>query len=602
MFGTVSRMPSRSWHYWTPLYRPSLPYQIIALDIRSSVSPDWSVQSAIATRYRWRDGRECKPIVTSLSTRDATLQYLESSAANGSCSWVVLRDLQTDAHTLRIWNMLEAKCITPISLVASPGCGILHYGYGDGTIKLLDIHNWYPDRRKLEQLVRDTGMSLAELVYRWVAIVLADRLGTLSVTAASQASTWYRTAYMTTPPLVCGDEDIVHFERAGYYGDECLCNRVGVIRGPIYKIDVNGLYPYAMVSHTQPYRCIHRKCDLLPNVAQRHLRDYVGVAWVRIHSTRRTYPRLRNDTIQYIYGEYDTVLTTPDLEDALASGDCVYVYRLQVYETRDMFATYMNECATRRKHAQDIGDRLRSFIYKTLGVSLYGKTGQRAYQWQDAPDSPHIRPWGQHVDIGEDGIVRVYRAVNDMGQERVDVGESPHSIPIVSAITTGWSRWHMRMLREIVGPEDWYYQGTDMLLVSQMGLDRLSNTAWYPGGNAGQLKLESTHEEIEIKGAKCYRQDDRWIVAGIGPESVSVGHGRVLQIYRLSLDYDLMRGRPEAPQSVTREITYPVAQIGGIVDVGGWVHPYVVQMDPEPEYPCRHKRIGDNTPLAASVT
>ena len=389
------------------------------------------------------------------------------------------------------------------------------------------------------QDVHILGRAIDQLI-RWLS---DNDLGPLSYTIASIALNTYKHRFMPTNTIHIHDNDqLLSLERRAYHGGLTHSYFLGAVSGPIYKLDVNSLYPSVMLNNypVQPISSPHvsTKRELL-----RAMHDHGAVAECVIDTNDHPYPVHDGHRLLEAVGHYRTVLCGQELYDALENDHVYSLGRVQLYELADIFSKYVNYFWTKRLEYKAANNGVGSMFCKYLLNSLYGKFGQRSTIWVDLnydmltslyqqqgleipsdydnenclPDfSFGINHW-QPLNYPEPLTLRF---INGSLQIKQVQGDHHESSPIIAAYVTSYARSQMRGLRQISGEKNSFYTDTDSLFVNQRGFDNLQRKKQISSDRLGKLKLEEILTKLTIFGPKDYVTNNARVIKGIRKDAV----------------------------------------------------------------------------------
>lgn len=386
--------------------------------------------------------------------------------------------------------------------------------------KWLDLRNWIP--RSLPEIAvcvgRDwrtwdsTETDLCSLritceeavsIVRDAAQRLIDEwcrlgMGQWRPSIGGLASSSYRVSCPTRSILIDKDPLATKICREAYYGGEVKLFRPGRHDGPIYEIDVNAAYGWAMASQMQPVaHCTNMR---EPSVAQLEssMRLWWHAAVVRVESDSLLLPVRRKGFVRYPTGSFWTTLCGPELDDAMRAGVIKEVYCAAVYRNGRPFSEWVSQRWEHRKLCRESGDKLTAGFHKNLAVSLYGRWAMKTSPWNDLIGENARLPFMRwtHVDMPT-GKVTERRSVGWCVQEKADPEEHSDSLPAIAANVTSHVRKLMRHLRSVAGRQNVLWQCVDCLHVNQEGRDRLDRGSWLDSDRLGMMSVKNVYDWVE---------------------------------------------------------------------------------------------------------
>ena len=344
---------------------------------------------------------------------------------------------------------------------------------------------------------------IMEACLRWFAFLQAHDLGGFAPTIASQAMRAFRHRFMSAPILIDSQPEALALARAAYLGGRVECFRIGKLTGPLTLYDINSQYPHCMSTQRYPTRLM-ATCRA-PNLAEleKWMARYCVVARCQIDTEYPTYPLLHDAKLLFPVGQFETVLTTPELAHALARGRVKEVTEIALYESAPIFWDYVHELYELRLRASYEENAVLEWQCKRMLNALYGKFGQRGRVYETVAQCPdgEISVWTE-IDA-ETGEVRQLRQFGGLIQEQKTEGESRDSHPAIAAHVTAHARMALWGWIERAGRGHVHYVDTDSLLVDAWGASRLA-THVHPT-RLGQLKEEGVFATGHLYGLKDYR-------------------------------------------------------------------------------------------------
>lgn len=451
-----------------------------------------------------------------------------------------------------------------------------------------------------ERYCRRDVEIVEEVVYQLLLFVRDADLGNFRTTAASQAMAWYRHTGMRRPIHLDDDESVKRLERECYYGCRRQIYYQGVVvppemagleplagltdgvpvlpAGPVYHLDVNGAFPYAMLQNPYPVAYQRTMTDCSPASLLRAMEGCCACAHVRVDSGCDPWPLRERGETMWAIGSFDTCLCGPELIRAIRQGDVKRVYRAQLYTADHPFDSWVESGWRMRLRYRAEGKPLWERLTKLLMNSLHGKFGQRQGRWEPVPDALAPTPWGCYTRFdSETGGYRVYRSVAGWVQARGDGGEHPDSFPAISAYCTAYARERMYQLRWAAGLRHTLYEDTDSLHVTAFGYETLRRLGYVSVDSLGALKIEHEGRTAEYRGVHDYTLGERTVLGGLGRKAWEDSHGLWHQTNFDRLDSHLAGPPPEGPTTEEVTLARPSHPVCGRVAPDGWVEPLLVR-------------------------
>ncbi len=348
-------------------------------------------------------------------------------------------------------------------------------------------------------------------------------LGNVQKTIASQAFTAFRHRFLTDDVWIHDNPDAITLERKAYHGGRVECFYQGTYKGPVYKLDVNSMYPAMMAQHDFPVQLIqYCKGKFSPKGLAHKLKSYGVIAYCVIDTDEECYPLKTDKRLIYPLGRFATVLCGPALEYALKKGHIRSISEIALYRMAPVFQAFVGYFWKQRQHAQDSKDETLSFFYKLFLNTLYGKFGQRTlkedFNYEGDPADFEIVLSARHKQVKVlvpnkhgGGVHKETRIKKEAISEWHVFGrvigfvkseeESYNSFPAIAAYVTDYARMLLWELYQQAGAANVLYCDTDCLMVTAQGKQNLSGQI---GTALGMLKVEGKAQHVEIFCPKDY--------------------------------------------------------------------------------------------------
>lgn len=438
-----------------------------------------------------------------------------------------------------------------------PGCTLIKCVIGGKRVNFCDTFNYF--RSSAEAIGRSVGIEKSPLPAedddndKWFARCLRDveiierattglmrewrssSMGNWQPTIASLAYSSYRHGFMNRVIVSHEHEETSKYEATAYYDgrvepfylgrvrdDSIICNNLGYEgvhsaetspRPPVYHVDVNSLYPFVMRGNRYPVECLCDNDGVPINWRPTNiewlldrLKDYCCVATVCIKTDRPWYPHRRNGEVVYPTGEFWTVLCTPEVLMAAASGHLRLCSSAVLYSAWPIFDRWVDYWWERKSHCDSIGDHVGREMAKLMMNSLAGKLGQRNRYWQNTSRWPAEDAWISWPTIDpETGAPVNLRSIGYQVQRQYTEGWAPHALVASAAHVNSYAR--VRMVEDVwsLPHRSVLYQSNDGLLLTQEGYDSLHADNQRVGPSLGQYRLCGVYDDAEIFGPRDYK-------------------------------------------------------------------------------------------------
>lgn len=289
-------------------------------------------------------------------------------------------------------------------------------------------------------------------------------------------------------PNKWGATHFKHFEPY-YHGGRCQAVKPGIHKGPLYFIDINSAYAYAM-THTQWHGPAGESSKMPARYYERGL----------FHITAESFGAFPIKTPQgateFPHGPGEFFITGRELAAALDLRLCRNVKILKCYRHTQWinFGEYVQHFRALRKEAKAAGDQIGDVLAKLFGNGLYGKMGANPTKYKE---------WIlTRVACGVPPSYRDGGYTRDGGHPDFDLWSrplAPHQMTFYDVTLAAQITGHVRtiMMRALHQVRDPMYCDTDSIICRDVGRLKL-------GDELGEWKLEGIGAEAIIAGKKIY--------------------------------------------------------------------------------------------------
>ena len=534
---------------------------------------------------------------------DTFWQFVIDRCRSKNKLWVIAHNLSFDFIVAQGFKFLRLAGFT---------CGFFYSGGATTLIKVkkkgysimfVDSLNWF--RESLEQLGQRIGIpklkidfdkcTITELsIYckRDVEILLrvfehltrfltANRISRLCCTIGSTAMAAYLFRHYKNKIYIHNNREALELERSAFKGGRTECFYIGELKnGPYFVVDVNSLYPFVMRSNSYPVKYKKIVHNIKLSDLRNYLKQYSVVALVAIKTLLPTYA-VRDKRTTFPVGNFSTVLSTPELQFALAECHIQSIETAVIYEQANIFQSFVDRFYEIRQEFKRAENPLFEHFCKIMLNSLYGKFGQKAEQWTKIGICPNEPDRIEDVIDAETHRRRRLRYLLGEIFEMTSHGEAMHSFPAIAAHVTAYARLYLWQLIVKAGRENCYYCDTDSLFINQAGLDNL--TSYLDDTIIGMLKIEYQSDTITIYGLKDYETQKKKVTKGIKKNAIRISDvdynmeiWPTLQGYlRVSNQSNYITGR------ITKHLNRDYTK--GTIEANGKVIPYVLDGFVEPQ-------------------
>jgi hypothetical protein len=528
------------------------------------------------------------------TTLTAFWDWVHSKARPKTKLYLFCHNTAFDLPVLNVFNELPRRgwCLRRAIIDAPPT--ILQFTFDGCTIVILDTLNIW--RMALEKLGKKIGLPKLEMpsstapahewerygkrdveilraaVLDWFAYLKENDMGGFAPTLASQAMVLFRHKYMRHRIFIDTNEKALQLTRAGYYGGRVECFYIGHFRDSFYALDFNAMYPAVMQANNFPIKLIGHTHYASTADLTAWFRTNSLTARVLINTPEPFAPLRTKDKLIFPVGQFECILSTPELQYALERNYIIRVSEVAVYEHAPIYHDMMNDMQEIKSQARRDGDEVTEFRTKILQNSLYGKEGQSGIKWNenDWIEDLSCRQWIE-LDM-ETGLQIQHRTLAGLHQVKVTEGESRESFPAIAAHVTAYARMKLWQTILQAGRENVYYCDTDCVVVNQSGYDRL--TSLIDEYALGMLKLEGEYDDIVIHGNKDYCFNEKVKTKGVRNNAVWLDGWTISQEQWSGLRGLVRDGDVTAPR--TRKIIKRLSRLysKGLVQADGVVLPH----------------------------
>lgn len=469
---------------------------------------------------KWTDETWCR-----FTTRAEFWEFVCSRTREKTKLYLFCHNTSFDLPVLDVFSELPKRGYVLKSAIIDAPPTILRFRNGTKCIMIIDTLNIW--RMPLAYLGQEIGLDKLEMpdnndltiewesygkrdveilraaCIKWWAFLQENDFGSFAPTLAGQSMRAYRHKYMKHRIFIDSNDKALRLTREGYYGGRVECFRIGKYKGPISSLDVNSMYPFVMACNKFPCKLIsHTRFATV-----RDLRDwttrYSVTARVLLRTARPFAAVRHNNKLVFPVGEFEAILSTPEIIYALTYAEILAVHECAVYEQEYLFTDMVYDLYRRKQDAKRAGATVDEFLYKKLLNSFYGKWGQSGGKWIEEENIEDLsaKRWVEYdYDTGR---VIHHRQLGGLKQVKEDYGESRESFPAIAAHVTAYARLHLWRIIERADPDNVYYCDTDCIVVNQAGRDNC--TSDMDEYRLGALKVAGEYDEIEIWGNKDYR-------------------------------------------------------------------------------------------------
>lgn len=440
-------------------------------------------------------------------------QWVDSHINNRETIYIFAHNITFDFLVLEGFRLLPCIDFVLQSIYSKFTTTVMRFSNDKRRIVFVDTMNYFPV--SLDKVAASVGMSkidvdfqdvddetlavhcrrdveiIYEAIKRMITETVLSGLGSFKLTASSLSHSIYRHSYMKHKITVSHDIKVVEFEREAYTGGYTQLAKLAQPGDPeLFKLDVNSMYPAAMVDNVFPTQLIEFAGQVNLRVLERFLNGYMVIARVNLNTDEAVYPMKYSTFTAYPVGRFTATLSTPMLKYAVERGHIETVDWMSVYMGEKIFKDFITAMYGRKMDARAENDAAREMFYKSINNTLYGKFGQRQTETKRVGNAP----------IHEFNMFDAYDAKT--GEEWKELhaggsilfiyqrGESRYTSYAIAAHITDYARLKLFELRRQAGIENVFYMDTDSLIVNRAGSGNLQKLV--EPDILGALKIEDT--------------------------------------------------------------------------------------------------------------
>lgn len=567
----------------------TIPFQIAPGETGQRLDFGWGCFQSKRSNGKWTE-----PVWQRFTKPIQFLKWIESRTREKTRTYIFAHNLHFETAVLNCFYHLPKLGWENSRMIVESPPFIMAWRKGKKTIEWLDTGNWW--MQSAAKIAASIGMSKlpfpsrsasksvwdtycrndVEIIRRachfWFEFIERYDLGGFARTLAGQSFRAYRHRFMKHDIFI---DDHIRADKLGrdsYHGGRTECLFIGKRKGPIHVYDINSMYPFVMRENEFPVKkvCYAR----VPSVKElsKWLIDFCLVADIELETSTPRYAHLYDHKIIFPTGRFRTVLTTPDIRNALENGDIIKCYAFAAYEKAPIFRSFVDELYRLRLEAKSKNDEVMTYNLKILLNSLYGKFGQTGRVWETVRQTSDltVNTWTE-IDL-ETHTVYSWRQFGGVVQCKKQDDESYQSFPAIASHVTAYARDLLWRYFDLCGHQNVLYTDTDSLFVTEAGKRNLESLI-HPT-RLGALKHEKTFDWLEIYGPKDYRSNLGVVCKGVKATAEWLEPNRVCQEEWKKLPGLLRLGKLSTPVIIEKEKTLYREYRKGIVTASGRVKPY----------------------------
>ena len=522
--------------------------------------------------------------------------WVESKAKSHRSLWIIAHNMDFDFGAVNGFSELSKRGWDLAFFAFSWAAWIARFTKGRAALKFIDSVALFKEGvealgykiglRKLKMPTQNASRSawityctrdvevIKEALEWFIRHLKRNDLGSLGVTASSQALITYRHKFIGQPITVHHWRSLQQVERNAYYGGRTEAFYIGKVpASKLYYLDVKGMYASILRDEPVPVRFLTTVDRPSFQFVNQCLKKLGIIAQCTVNLSEACIP-FRGDKVLFPVGRFSTVLPGPEFSYCWERGYVEEIERIYLYQMGRPFESYAEYFATERQEATITGDEIWDRMCKLYLNSLYGKFGQTnpVYEKENAPFG---ETFGAEIIISS-ATRRLEVQIVWNGKVWRKVGEEPawwtfYPIP---AWITAYARLRLWEYIKLAGHDHTFYCDTDSIFVDEIGYRNVKHLVKI--GQIGKLELRDTSEEMVIHGCKDYEFAGRRVMKGVPDKAIEISPGVYRYVSFERLKTRLNRGRPDGVYQVEKSRSRVSDYDKGTVESDGWVTPLVL--------------------------
>lgn len=341
-----------------------------------------------------------------------------------------------------------------------------------------------------------------KFILDWIEFLSENDLGNFQYTLASQSFSSFRHRFMKHNIGIHNIVNAIELERKSYRGGRNEVFKFGKDYAYIY--DVNSMYPFVMSNFKYPTKIIafYPKGNI-GSIERAIKKDFGIIADVDISTTENVIG-IKRDRLIFPVGSFRCQITTPEIKYLLENGHKILkVHNYSIYEMDYIFSDFVDFFYNERLKAKEQNNEIKSYMYKILLNSLYGKFGQKINNWLEIGNYDNENERIEQIykpDIKEYQIFKYYGGKIYKNDGYI---EGYNSFVAIPSFVTSYARIYLYELMKVAKKENVIYCDTDSLFLTIDGHNNIKETEFVDDKKLGCLKLEKKGN-VNIFGCKDY--------------------------------------------------------------------------------------------------
>ena len=444
--------------------------------------------------------------------------------------WVWCFDLTRVATLLKLWEELDHSRLKHRAACLSARVGYISLEHERGRAVWLDCRNWWRAAPPADAHPAAKAGWIADKVSELWCVTRRLNLGVLRLTAAGQALQVYRhrfgprvqEKYIPTRGRFAGQErtrqivlpkihnhqEAIDLEEKALHGGPVHCWQLGKVKGPVYVLDCQSLYPYVMAQNLFPCRLIDYGVSPGSGIGARVDDPANSIARVELDCKDEFFPLRTDGVTVYPVGRFETTLAGPELAKAYQLGAVRRAWEVARYEMRDLFSKYVDNLWCARKVYTLANQPEWAETVKMILNALHGKFAQRQAEWAEYRRNAPSPRWGYWYDRTSDILPPLFcRSIAGQPQVSQRKGWSDHAFPAITAFVYSYARQWMEQFFRVARAGELWYSAIDSLHCDQRAKEALESAGLVKPGQLGYLRPVGEAKSAVYYGPNDYELD-----------------------------------------------------------------------------------------------
>jgi len=357
-------------------------------------------------------------------------------------------------------------------------------------------------------------LILKTLILNYINWLDKNNFGPFALTLPSQTFKTFRYRFMTHKIYIHNDETAIDLEREAFQGGRVSCYRIGKQKKQkYYKLDVNGMYVYLMSHYNYPTKLVCCQGVMRQDLFEYHYKKYGIIAKVEYDTPTDCVPIHYKSRLNFPIGQGIAWLCKPELELLLEMGGTFKPLQFVSYELNPIFKKYMKYLTDLREYYKKEKNVLYDQLTKLLGVSVFGKFGQKQEVWKPIGQHFNQESWYESISNDRDNTIDVFKCIKGTIYKRIGLIEGNDTLVAIPAYVASYARAMLFRFMVLAKRENVFYNDTDSLFTNEAGMINLKpHIHLY---ELGKLAIEEISTNFIIHNPKDYVFGDEAKIKGV---------------------------------------------------------------------------------------